>query len=336
MENSSKNTADSFKTLSVVFILFNEEEVLPILIKRTRAALGTLINQGILSDYELIFVNDASKDNSLKVLLSEAQGHKDIRILNMSRRFGMVPSQMAGFAYARGDMVAYMDADLQDPPELLSKLIGVMQQKKVDVVHTVRESRKGETVFKLWITAFGYWLLNKASSINLPKECGDFKLMSRRMVKHILNMREHRPFIRGLICWVGFKQEFVTYVREPRLAGKTKCFVLGPVVISNFLDSALISFSSAPLRVAYFFGFVAFFVNICLVVHVFYEKFAGRALPGWTALMMVILFFNAVELFCMGILGLYVHSIYEETKQRPHYIVESSFGFSEEELKPTI
>lgn len=317
------------KTLSVVFSFRNEEDVLSLLIQRTRSSLKLLVNTGVLSAYELIFVNDHSSDNSLSILLKHAEGHNDLRIINMSRTFGVSPCVMAGFSYARSDMIAYMDADLQDPPELLPKLIKVMQEKKADVVHTVRDARKGESPLKLWITSLGYWILNKISNINLPKETGDFKLLSRRAVNHVLRLREHRPFMRGLICWIGFNQEFITYTRDPRQAGKTKFSIFGRDVISNFLNSALISFSSAPLRIAYLFGLIAILVDFLLVLHVCYEKFSGKAIPGWTAIMIAILFLNGIQLFCIGIMGLYIHSTYEQTKQRPSYIIESIFGFSQ-------
>ena len=319
------------RTLSVVFSLRNEEDVLAALIERTRNVLRPLQEKGILSGYELIFVNDNSNDNSLKVLIDCAQGHNDIRVINMSRRFGVSPCVMAGFAYSRGDMVVYMDADLQDPPELLPRLIEVMIEKKVDIVHTVRESRKGEPILKLWLTGLGYWILNKTSHINLPKESGDFKLLSRRAINHLLRLQEYRPFMRGLVCWIGFPQEFVPYVREARHKGKTKFSVLSRDVISNFLDSALISFSSAPLKMAYFFGIMAIVCDFLIAVHVFIEKFSGRAVPGWAGIMMTILFFSGVQLFSMGILGLYMYSIYEQTKNRPNYIVESTIGFPKTE-----
>ena len=326
-KNFSSHKSDAPPNLSIVFSMRNEELVLGMLIARIRKVLNPLQEEGILSDYELIFVNDASTDGSLQVILENAAGQDDIRVINMSRRFGVSPCVMAGFSYARGDMVVYMDADLQDPPELIPKLIEVTQKEKADVVHTIRDTRKGESKFKLCLTGFGYWLLNKISNINLPRESGDFKLLSRRAIDHVLRLQEHRPFMRGLICWIGFKQAFVPYTREPRYQGQTKFFILGRDVVSNFLDSALISFSSAPLKLAYVFGVMAIFLDFLLVLHVYIQKLLGTAVPGWTAIMMTILFFSGIQLFCMGIMGLYLYSIYEQSKQRPNYIVESTFGF---------
>ena len=326
LNHTNQNFSSSF--LSIVFSFYNEEDVLPELIQRTRAALTQLQSQGNIVGYELIFVNDASNDNSLRVLLDCTHGHDDIRIMNMSRRFGVSPCVMAGLAYTKGDLVVYMDADLQDPPEVIPGIIEKMRQTDADVVHTVRESRKGESAFKLFLTRLGYAILNKTSSVQLPVEAGDFKLLSRRVVDHILQLKEHRPFMRGLVCWVGFKQEFVPYHRAPRYAGQAKFFILGKDVINNFFSSALISFSSAPLRMAYIVGLWALFFDFILFCHVMFEKLSGRAVPGWTAIMMAILFLGAIQLLCMGILGLYMYSIYEQTRARPNYIVESMYGFT--------
>ena len=168
--------------LSVVFSFRNEEEVIPELISRLRKVLGTEKNKSLVKDYELIFVNDASTDHSLEILLAEAQNQKDVKIINMSRIFGVSPCVMAGMQYARGDAVIYMDADLQDPPEFIPKLLRAYREQKVDVVHTVRKSRAGESRLKLLITKLGYFILKKVSSIDIQPQVGDFKLLSRRAV----------------------------------------------------------------------------------------------------------------------------------------------------------
>jgi len=333
MMPSMPNSSKAINSLSIVFSFYNEQDVLLELIRRTRLVLQNLQKEKLSSHYELIFVNDASTDNSLPILLEQAKGQDDVRVINMSRQFGVSPCVMAGLAYSSGDAVIYMDADLQDPPELIPRLLDVMRQKNVDVVHTVRESRQGESRLKLFITRIGYLTLNKVSDINLPIEAGDFKLLSRRVVNHLVQLKEHRPFMRGLVCWVGFKQEFVPYTREPRQKGETKFHVLSPAVIDNFFNSALISFSAAPLRLAAYFGLLAIAFDFVLVLHVLFEKFFARAVPGWTAIMIAILFLGGVQLFCIGMVGLYLHSVYEQSKYRPNYIVESTFGFSQDPPK---
>ena len=313
--------------LSIVFSFRNEEDVLEELIGRVRKVVQDLQQAGKLSGYELIFVNDASVDNSLKILLEQAKSYNDIRIINMSRCFGVSPCVMAGFAHAQGDWVVYMDADLQDPPELIPELLDVHCQSKADIVHTVRLSRKGESIGKLFFTKIGYFVLNKTSTINLPIEAGDFKFLSRRVVMNLLNLKEYNPFTRGLVCWVGFKQEFVTYHRQERKKGKTKFRVLSPSVINNFLNSALISFSAVPLRIALLLGVVVILFDLALFVHVIFEKLQGKAIPGWTAIMVAVLFMGGVQFLCMGFLGLYLYHIHEQVRNRPNYIIESTYGF---------
>jgi len=314
--------------LSVVFSFRQEQEVLPELIRRIRAVLKNEKIEGIIKSYELIFVNDASTDNSIEVLKEQSKGNSDIRIINMSRRFGVTPCVLAGLEYSSGDAVIYMDTDLQDPPEVIPKLLREWQSQEVEVVHTVREFRKGESKIKLLITRLGYTVLKKLSSIDLPIEAGDFKLLSRRAVNHILTLRENNPYMRGLVSWIGFNQSFVPYHREPRYAGETKFFVLGKDVLGNFFGSALISFSSAPLRIASWIGLFAIFIDFIFVGHTLYEKFLGRAIPGWTALMIVILFIGGVQLFCVGIMGLYLNSVFVQSKGRPNYIIDHTIGFT--------
>ena len=315
--------------LSVVFSFRNEEDVLPELISRIRRILQEEIKKQSIAQYELIFVNDCSSDRSLGILLDQSKTFNDIKIINMSRRFGVSPCVMAGFKHSYGNVIIYMDADLQDPPELIPQLLGKWRnEESIDVVHTVRESRQGESIIKLALTRLGYAILNKITSINLPIEAGDFKLLSRRVVDDLLLMKEKRPFIRGLVCWVGYNQAFVPYHRQSRHAGKTKFPILCSDVINNFLDSALISFSSAPLKVAIFSGFLAILVDFGLLLHVLSEKLQGKAIPGWTALMIAILFIGSIQFFCIGIMGLYLNAIFEESKGRPNYIIESTHGFN--------
>lgn len=315
-------------SLSVVFSFRNEEDVLGELLRRSRETLDAEVERGRLSRFEFVFVDDDSTDGSAALLRREADEHGDIRLISMSRCFGVSPCVMAGLRHATGDAVVYMDADLQDPPELIPELLDAFcADGEVEVVHTRRLSREGESSLKLAITHLGYSILHHTSSIDLPMHTGDFKLLSRRAVRHLLSFGEKRPFMRGLVCWIGFKQTAVTYDRAPRAAGETKFPVLSLSVISNFFESALVSFSSAPLHLASLAGLCSAGVGFLVLVHVLIEKSLGHNLPGWTATMVATLFLGSIQLMSLGIIGIYIASIFDESKKRPNYIVKDAYGF---------
>jgi len=333
--NSQKNHSNAGSpNLSIVFSFRNEEEVLPELIRRTKIVLQEELSKGNLSSYELIFVDDASTDDSLTILKEHAKGDNSIRILNMSRCFGVSPCVLAGMECASGDLIIYMDTDLQDPPEVIPELLQSWRDENgVEVVHTIRLSRQGESRIKLFITRIGYYILNKFSIIYLPVEAGDFKLLTRRAVDQLVQLRENHPFVRGLVCWIGFKQSYVQYHRRPRFAGKTKFHVLGLKVLNNFFGSALIAFSSAPLKIASCLGLFAIFADFIIMGAALWQMVQGEPVPGWTALMIVVLFIGGIQLFCIGIMGLYLNSVYEQSKNRPNYIIDNVFGFPDGALK---
>lgn len=305
-------------SLSVVFSFRNEEESLELLIQRVRKSCAGLE----LKNFEMIFVNDCSTDRSLEILLHEQRAQSDIVIVNTSRRFGVSECVLAGLKESQGDVVVYMDADLQDPPEVISEMLDLLEKESADVVYTTRKSRQGETWIKLKVTQLGYWLLRTFSSIEIPPNSGDFKMLSRRVVDELLRFREHKPFMRGLVTWVGFKQVQLFYDRDPRIAGKTHFPIFSKKVIYNFLDSALISFSDAPLKAALILGVLATSFSFLLLIWIMIHKVIGLALPGWTGIMATIVFFGGVQLFVTGVLGLYIHTIYLQVKSRPLYIVD--------------
>jgi len=314
--------------VSIILSFWNEEANLPELIRRLRSVLGALRAAGEIKQHELVFVNDASTDRSEALIRDAAVGHDDIRLINMSRKFGVSPCVLAGLERCSGDVAVYMDADLQDPPELIPRLIAAWRSEpEVGVVHTIRTERHGETILKRLITKLGYAILRRASTIDLPIEAGDFKLLSRTVMQHLVRMREKRPFMRAMVCWVGFKQKTVTYEREPRFSGETKFPILGLGVIRNFLDSAFISFSDVPLRFAIVAGTAISFASLLYIVWVLFEKLRGHNLPGWSAIMVALLFLGGVQLLCIGLQGLYISSIFLETKWRPNYIINTTFGF---------
>lgn len=314
--------------LSVVLSFFNEAEVIPELVARLRTVLGGLVSGGMLSGYELIFVNDASTDRSRGLLEELSKERRDIRILNMSRNFGVSACVLAGMEYSTGDLVVYMDADLQDPPEVIPEMLKAWGDgAALDVVHTVRRSRAGETKFKLVCTRLGYWILKYVATITLQIEAGDFKLLSRRAVNHLVQLKEKRPYMRGLVSWIGFNQASIYYNREARFAGETKFTAMSPKVIANFFSSALISFSDLPLQFSSWFGALVAIVSFVYALWLGIEGLLGRHIPAWALPLAIIAFISGVQLFCIGVLGLYIAAIHVESRRRPNYIVESSFGF---------
>jgi glycosyltransferase involved in cell wall biosynthesis len=323
--------------LSVVLSFRNEADVLDELVRRLRDVLGGEVAVGHLHAWELIFVNDASTDGSEAILLKAAVGHDDIRMLTMTRPFGVSPCVMAGFEHARGDVVVYMDADLQDPPEVIPAMLEAWRTRpEIDVVHTVRIARDGETRVKLWITKLGYRILRTVSTIDLLIEAGDFKLLSRRAVSHLVALREKKPFLRGLVAWIGFAYAVVPYRRAARYAGQTKFRVLGLGVIRNFLESALISFSDVPLQLVSALGILVSFGAFAFAGYLGVATLRGYAAPPWWWAIAFSLFVGGLQLLAVGILGLYLNAVFLESKRRPPYIVSRTFGFPDAAGSTTI
>ena len=311
-------------TVSVVLSFYNEASVLNELLNRLRLTFERLKTEKIVSDYELIFINDASTDSSEDILRKEME-RGDIVLINMSRNFGVTECAMAGFRHSQGDAVIYMDADLQDPPELIPDLISAWQEDQaVEVVFTTRSDRLGESKLKMLITKFGYRLINSISDIDLHVDSGDFKLLSRTVVNILDSLPEDKPYMRGLINWVGFKQKQVFYTRDKRFDGakNTKMPVLSRKVIYYWLDRALISFSDAPLKIVLFLGFALSLISMLYIVVVVYQKLAGIALPGFSAIISAVLMLGSFNLLTLGFVGLYIGAIFREVKQRPPYIIK--------------
>ncbi|MCX7114391.1 MAG: glycosyltransferase family 2 protein [Gammaproteobacteria bacterium] len=315
---------NSSVTLSVVLSFYNEANVLPELLKRLRSVGERLVKEQDIKNYELIFVNDNSMDESEAYLRSELK-HGDIVLVNMSRNFGVSECVMAGMKCAKGDAVVYMDSDLQDPPEVIIELIRAWKKDpEVEVVYTTRTRRKGEHPLKLWVTKMGYRLINGISDIQLPVDSGDFKLLSRRVVDQLLVLNEDKPYIRGLVSWIGYKQTQVFYERDARFDGRenTKMPVFSKRVIYYWLDRALISFSDAPLKIILLFGFLLSSVSLLYILIVLAQKLLGWAVPGWAALMCAVLLLGGTQMVMLGFIGLYIGAIFRETKKRPQYLVK--------------
>ena len=309
--------------ISVVLSFFNEINNLSELLNRIRSV-SNVSNSFTIS--EIIFVNDCSNDGSEEFLVEQAKSNSDIILVNMSRKTGVSECVYAGMSIASGDAVVYLDSDLQDPPELINEMVNTwLSDTDCEVVYTVRRSRSGEGFVKLRFTKFGYRFLRKISKIDLPVDAGDYKLVSRKIVNILLAHQEHKPFMRGIITSLGFKQLPVYYDREPRGDGRnnTKFVLFSSRTVSGWLDSALISFSDAPLKLSLTIGLITSFFSSLYIFVVIIQKILGLYTPGWPALMAAILLLGSVQLIVLGIMGLYVNAIYTQTKNRPLFIIKN-------------
>jgi dolichol-phosphate mannosyltransferase len=306
--------------LSVVIPCMNEEEVL----RETNRRLVAVL-EGISLNFEVVYVDDGSTDSTPE-LLGELQARDPrIRVVRFSRNFGHQVAITAGLEHASGDAVAIIDADLQDPPEVILDFVAKWLDG-YDVVYGVRTERDGETAFKLWTAKLFYRFISHLSDTRIPLDTGDFRLMDRRVVDALLSMPERDRFVRGMVSWLGFSQTAVEYRRAPRLAGVTK-FSLFKMV--RFALDGIFSFSTLPLRLATWTGFAASGLAIFGIIVVLLERFFGVVglVRGWSSAMIAELFIGGVQLICMGLIGEYVGRIYGESKRRPLYIVRERMGF---------
>jgi polyisoprenyl-phosphate glycosyltransferase len=300
--------------ISLVVPVYNEAEGIRHFHERATAALKALTDY----DYELVYVDDGSRDGSYEIMRKFAEGDPRVQIVKFSRNFGHQIAITAGLDYARGHAVVFIDADLQDPPELIAELIAKWREGN-DVVYARRAARKGETRFKLVTAAAFYRVLRAFANIDIPPDVGDFRLISARVADQLRAMREKDRFIRGLVSWVGFKQSFIMYQRDERYAGETK-YPLAKMI--KFAFDGLTSFSSAPLRVATWMGYIASALAFLYLISVFVQVALGFTVEGWATIMVAVLFLGGVQLICVGILGEYVGRVFTEIKPRPVYIVE--------------
>lgn len=297
--------------LSVIVPLFNEEEIIA---KTFEVLEGEL--RGI--DHELIFVNDGSTDRTREILEGLLSGTPHNKLVNFSRNFGHQAAFSAGMKHATGDAVVIIDGDLQDPPALIRDMLEKWKEG-YQVVYAQRRKRKGETFFKRATAHLFYKTLRALTSIDIPIDTGDFRLMDRSVVDQLNNMPERNRFLRGLVCWVGFRRTGILYDRAERTAGKSKYPFRK---MTRLAMDGITSFSSTPLKISFYTGLFATFIAFALFVWSVLEKFLNPAttVPGWASLMTAIVFFGGVQLVCIGILGEYIGRIYDEVKQRPLYI----------------
>jgi dolichol-phosphate mannosyltransferase len=291
---------------------YSEEGSLPELHRRVSKVLRKCTDR-----YEIVLANDGSRDATLEVIRGLARHDKHVRGVDLARNFGHQLCLTAALDHARGEVILMIDADLQDPPELLPRMLKRWREG-VDVVYAVRRKRKGENFFKLATASLFYRLLKSMTKINIPLDTGDFRLIDRRALDAVLSLRETNRFLRGLFTWVGFRQEPVYYVRQERFAGETH-YPLTKMM--RFALDGITSFSHKPLQFAVWLGLFAASIAFVYAVRVLWEGLRGGTVSGWASNTFAILFLGGVQLFTIGLLGEYIGRIFEEVKGRPLYVV---------------
>lgn len=308
------------KKISVVIPMYNEEEVVKTSYLRIQKVLAELKQY----DYEMIFVDDGSKDKTLNLLEEIAKENEKVKILSFSRNFGHQVAVTAGIRYITGDAVIIMDADLQDPPELLSEMVALWEEGN-EVIYGQRRSRKGESAFKLLTAKMFYSTLNALSDVEIPKDTGDFRLVDKKVIDVINTMPEHNKFLRGLFSWVGFQQKAYFYEREERKAGKTKYPFRK---MWKLASDGIISFSTKPLKIVGGLGCITIVLSIAILIYslVSYAFHLNHLTPGWTSIMVAITLFSGVQLLSIWIMSEYMARIYDETRHRPEYIIDKKIN----------
>lgn len=299
--------------ISVIVPIYNEESNMDALWTR----LSKVLN-GMELNYELIFINDGSKDHSLQLIKALASSNESVRYIDFSRNFGHQIAVTAGLDHSVGDHVVIIDADLQDPPELIPELYA-KQKEGYDVVYAKRKSRKGETIFKKWTAKTFYRILSSLTQFDIPVDTGDFRIISRRILEALKSMPEHDKFLRGQISWLGFEQTFVSYEREERKGGETG------YTFRKMLHLALngvTGFSNVPLKIVSYLGFLVFFFALLLMIYSIYSWIAkDSTVPGWTSIMLSVLFIGGIQMIAIGIIGEYLSRMNNNVRNRPLYVI---------------
>ncbi len=317
--------------VSVVIPCFNEEDVLPLSYRRF-----TQVMQSLSHDYELIFVNDGSIDRTEELLLEFAANDTHTKVLTFSRNFGHQNAVSAGLHHCTGDVAIIIDVDLQDPPEVIPQMIETYQRENCNVVYAVRNKREGETFMKKFTAKIYYRMLNLLSDYTFPVDTGDFRLIDRKELNAFKQFPEKPKYLRGLFSWMGFKQVPYHYDREERAAGKKKYSVRKMFSLASV---GIFGFSKKPLKLAISLGTIAIIISLIFAIWVFIMHFSGKeaVVPGWASTIIAIVFLGGVQLFTIGILGEYIGNIFDETKNRPEYIIDKQINFdtSGNTQKPT-
>lgn len=308
------------KMISVVVPAFNEETVLDEFYRRCT---GVFANTAY--GYELIFVDDGSTDGTLARLKEYSTLDQNVKILSFSRNFGHQIAITAGMDHAAGDAIVIIDADLQDPPELIPEMINEWEQG-YEVVYAKRKKREGESLFKRLTAYTFYRVINAMTATDIPVDTGDFRLIDRAVADSLKTLREKNRFVRGLVSWVGFKQTAVEFERQERFSGETK-YPLTKMI--RMALNGIFSFSDKPLKIASVMGIVSSVVGFLMILWGFYSKFfmAETTIKGWTSVFVAVLFLGGVQLLTIGIIGEYIGRLYDEVKNRPLYIVKENVNF---------
>jgi dolichol-phosphate mannosyltransferase len=320
--------------LSIVIPIYNEEELLSELLSRIGAVKAQLHQHWGLPDrgIEVLFVNDGSTDDTRAILKAHCQTRPDYVLINLSRNHGHQLAITAGLDHAGGDAVVMIDGDLQDPPEMIIDLYR-KHREGYDVVYAVRNTRPGETWFKLTTASLFYKTLRHLTGVDIPADTGDFRIISRRVADSLRAIRERHRFIRGLVSWVGFRQTGIVYDRQPRFAGHTK-YPLSKMI--RFAIDGITSFSSVPLRFISYVGLFTALLGFVAAAYVLYLRlFTDRTIQGWTSLIIIVLLVGGVQLIALGVIGEYLGRLHDESKSRPLYIIESIYSGSQSHQERT-
>ena len=312
--------------LSLIVPCYNEQEALPVFYRETAKVLASMD-----CDCELLLINDGSRDDTLAVMKELAAADPRVLYFSFSRNFGKEAAMYAGFCNARGDYIAVMDADLQDPPSLLPEMVRILQSGQYDSVATRRADRAGEPPVRSWFARRFYSLINRISDADIVDGARDFRLMTREMKDAILSMSEYNRFSKGIFGWVGFKTCWLPFENVERVAGQTKWSFWG---LMKYAIDGIISFSQAPLDIASWFGFLMTGIAFLMLIFIVLRRLIfGDPVAGWASTICVIIFIGGLQLFCLGIMGQYLAKTYMEVKNRPHYIISETNAERAEKIR---
>ncbi len=311
--------------ISLIIPMYFEQDVANECYNRVKSVLDSLNGYS----YEIIFVNDGSRDATGEILSNIAKNDKKVKVITFSRNFGHQAAVTAGLKFVTGDVAVIIDADLQDPPELIPDMLKLWEQGN-DVVYGKRKSRKGESKFKLFTAKAFYRTLNALSDVEIPCDTGDFRLVDRKVVDTVNSLPEHNKFLRGLFSWVGYKQIPFEYERKERFAGKTK-YPLRKML--KLASDGIISFSTKPLKIVGGLGLISIFLSVLILIYALlsFAFSANGPEPGWTSIMVAQTFFSGVIMLAIWILAEYIARIYDESKMRPQYIIKETINIDSEE-----
>lgn len=311
------------KKVSIVIPMYNEKDVAKECYKRVKEVLNDLLQY----ESEIIIIDDGSKDNTLEIVEEIAQNDQNLKIISFSRNFGHQAAVTAGLKETSGDVVIIIDADMQDPPELIKDML-ILWEEGNDVVYAVRKKRKGESIFKVLTAKMFYKILYSLSDVKIPKDTGDFRLVDRKVVDVMNALPEHNKYLRGLFTWVGFKQKPIKYNRDERIAGKTK-YPLKKML--KLAYDGIVSFSSKPLKIIGTLGILSIIISICILMYTIFSYIFdwNNIVPGWASIMVCITFFAGVQLVSLWIMSEYISRIYDESRNRPEYIIKKRINGEE-------